>query len=94
MQAALTIGSPFAEQYTSGKVSASARRAWREHPNRSKRTHVMFEPIRDGYMMHAWESEIDYCRAMGRGDRSGRGMAQHPFDKEGQAFPRLRPIGW
>lgn len=40
----------------------------------------MFTKIRGGYRMIGWESEIDLCRAYGRGWRGGTRYGIHPYD--------------
>jgi hypothetical protein len=67
------------EAFTYGKVSAAARRAYLDSHCDFPADH--FEPIRGGYMMFAWESEIEMARAMGRGTRTGRGQEIHHFDR-------------
>lgn len=65
------------EPFTNGKVSPAARRATiATHPNLAD----SFRPIRHGYMMYAWASQIRFARARGRGDHAGRGKPIHRFD--------------
>ncbi|WPH57867.1 hypothetical protein [Mycobacterium phage WXIN] len=67
------------EQFTSGKVSGVARKAYlRVHPSFPRES---FKPIRGGYRMTAWESEIMYCRAGGRGYASASGNPVHEYDE-------------
>jgi len=66
------------EAFTSGKISPAARRAYLEtHSNADA---SWFSKTSGGYKMHAWESQIAYALAMGRGSHSGRGKEPHPFD--------------
>jgi hypothetical protein len=67
------------EAFTIGRVSAMARRGWLMDEHRARRDRT-FTPVRDGYEMIAWESEIAMCRAMGRGVASGKDTAAHRFD--------------
>lgn len=67
------------EPFTSGKVSADARLAYLENHPEVKPD--QFEPVRGGYKMFAWQSQIDMARACGRGRRSGRNLPPHPFDE-------------
>lgn len=65
------------EHFTSGKVSAMARKAYLEvNPSMLG----AFTHTRNGYVMRAWESQIAYARAYGRGTASGLGIGVHPFD--------------
>lgn len=66
------------EAFTSGRVSAAARRSYLE--NHQWMTE-QFEPCRGGYRMFAYESQIAMARACGRGARRGAGKATHPFDE-------------
>jgi hypothetical protein len=66
------------EAFTSGKVSTAAGKAYMaDHPWLSVDQLVK---IRGGYRMFAWQSQIDYCRAYGRGIASGDDRAPHPYD--------------
>lgn len=81
------------ESFTSGRVSAMARKAWLADPCRASRD-CAFLPVRDGYEMIAWESEIAMCRAMGRGAATGKGRPVHKFDLLPTASerPQLVPV--
>lgn len=67
------------EAFTIGRVSAAARKAYLQG-------HALmadaFMPIRGGYRMAAWESQIDMARACGRGWRAGAGQPIHRFDRK------------
>jgi hypothetical protein len=66
------------ERFTSGRVSPAARKTYlRSHPSFSPES---FTRVRGGYIMHAWESQIDFARAGGRGYHIGSGEPVHPFD--------------
>ncbi len=68
-----------AEAFTSGRVSAMARKSYVEgHPALTG----AFEHCPRGYTMYAWESQIAMARACGRGTASGRGRPTHPYDKK------------
>lgn len=66
------------EAWTSGLVSGSARKAWRQTRPQSG---VDFLPERAkgrrGWRMIGWESQIAMCRALGR----GAAPQVHPFDQ-------------
>lgn len=73
-----------AEGFTSGKVSALARRAWLEY--RGETPSVTFRSCRDGYEMTAWESQIDLCRDFGAARALTVGRAIHRFDMQHTAY--------
>ena len=76
------------EQFTTGKVSAAARRCYlADYPGA---TPDQFKRIRGGYIMAAWASQIDRARAMGRGWRAGGKLAAHAFDLLHSLPPELR----
>lgn len=62
------------EAWTSGRVSAAARQYWLKYGHYQRAS--MFEACRGGYRMYGWESEIDLCRAYGRGYRK----SPHAYD--------------
>lgn len=66
------------EPFTSGKVSAAARRCYVAS---NPRMVDAFTPVSGGYRMIAWASQIAMARAMGRGDAAGRERLVHPFDR-------------
>jgi hypothetical protein len=68
------------EAFTSGKISARARRAYLADRAGGYVTADNFQPVRGGYLMFAWESSIRFARAMGRGAALGSGKPVHPFD--------------
>lgn len=67
------------EAFTSGHVSAAARREYlADHPWFAADS---FVPCRGGWRMIGWQSQIDRARAYGRGVARGKGRDPHPFDR-------------
>ena len=67
------------ETFTSGKVSAAARRAVLQDVPQVIGPDA-FSKCRGGYIMRAWASQIAYARARGRGIASAKGRPIHKFD--------------
>lgn len=76
------------EGFTSGNVSALARRAWLEY--RGETASVTFQPCRGGYEMAAWESQIDSCRDFGAARALALGRPVHRFDMQRTAYSEWR----
>ncbi len=68
---------PYGEALLSLPVSRAARRAYLDaHPALADN----FRPIRDGYRMTGYESQIAACRALGHDAARREGRPVHRFD--------------
>lgn len=66
------------EPWTIGKVSNWAKRGYEANAGSTLRR---FIKCRGGWRMIGWQSEIDKCRAFGRGGRYADGLPIHRFDR-------------